>query len=109
MSGGEQDAWQGDHDEEVALLGGERYRLRYTLGRDASYTMLTDDGRTVAYHLAAGWRADQESHEPMFVAEHYHLGDRRGSLPPEARPPPRDRDRAIDHRAPPVTAGRPQI
>lgn len=53
------------------------YRFRHALVRDASHAMLTDDDRTLAHRLAAAWLADQEGHEPMVVAEHFQLGDRR--------------------------------
>ena len=54
------------------LVGGQAYRFRHALMREAVYGLLTDEDRLLGHRAAAAFLAERNG-EPAVVAEHYAL------------------------------------
>lgn len=55
------------------------YRFRHGLMRDAAYSLLTEDDRTLGHRLAARFLEGQGERDALVLAEHYHQGGESGS------------------------------
>jgi tetratricopeptide (TPR) repeat protein len=50
----------------------------HALVREAAYSMLTDEDRSLGHRLAAAWSEQAGSNDAMTLAEHFRLGDEPG-------------------------------